>query len=317
MKKERTIKKYSSIRRNCVNIDDPEFSRRPKEGHGFIYRYHFIKSGKDYIGQTINTIKKRLTTHNKKGTLVDDIIRSGSLFSIDILAEVPTEYLDNAERYCISHFNTMFPAGYNMLQGGQQSRISYSDEIRKKIGKKSRESWKNRDPSAVCKHKERFMSYLHRREEGRLKKCICLETGEIFRTPDDLAIALGVSLNTIKHVLLGYNRTSVFHGRHYIFWSEYIENNREEVIKVMDDWQCIKKDMHIRKLKSVRKRNSKMAMLNGTVPGSIRIRCIDTGEVFVSMSSAARRYDVTSATISRSCSGKRTRLPVSFEKVTV
>jgi hypothetical protein len=160
------------------------------------------------------------------------------------------------------------------------------------------------------------MSYLHRREEGRLKKCICLETGEVFKTPDDLAVTLGISINTIRPILLGYNRTTVFHGRHYIYWSEYIENNREEVIKVMDDWQHTKKEMGLKKMRHARQEHCKIAMLNGTIPGSIKIRCIDTGEVFFSMSAAARKYNVTSATISRSCSGKRTRLPVSFEKVT-
>lgn len=88
---KRTIKKQRSIRRNCTNLDDPEFSRPPKEGHGFIYRYHFIKSGKDYIGQTVNTVKKRLQSHTSRDLLVDRMILSGAKFTVDILSEVSVD----------------------------------------------------------------------------------------------------------------------------------------------------------------------------------------------------------------------------------
>lgn len=78
---------------------------------------------KKYIGQTIRTIQTRFMAHaryDKKSYIHRSIIKYGEYnFSIFKIDEACTrEELNEKERYWIKLFNTRFPNGYNLTEGG-------------------------------------------------------------------------------------------------------------------------------------------------------------------------------------------------------
>lgn len=113
-----------TVKKGCETIKETyDFDRLPKKGHGFIYIYSF-KNGRSYIGQTIQSINKRLAGHRHGSLPVDEIIKQGVDFTVDILSEPKAEFLNQAEIYCISKFGTLVPNGYNIQKGGQDAKES-------------------------------------------------------------------------------------------------------------------------------------------------------------------------------------------------
>lgn len=235
MAKKRIEKNITPIRRNCVNIDDPEFSRKPKEGHGFIYRYHFIKNGKDYIGQTKHTVRKRLIWHTSKNIVVDKIIRSGAKFTVEILSEPKLEYLNDAEDYCITYFNTLIPNGYNQLIGCQNNPMSdpkivkivtekmkryidtHPEEKRRRSELKKRYWKKNRD-----KLPERF----------RPQKLMCLETGKIYSSSIEASKDTGACDIQIRKASRLDRIYTTPGGMHWILYQDGYEDIRKEILEI-------------------------------------------------------------------------------------
>lgn len=100
------------------------FYRKPKDGHGFIYKYT-APNGKNYIGQTINSLKNRAKniisgTGYKKCTLFWKAIQKygWNNFQVEILEEICIEELNDREIYYINFFNSIAPNGYNQTFGG-------------------------------------------------------------------------------------------------------------------------------------------------------------------------------------------------------
>ena len=97
--------------------------KRPKSGYGFIYKYT-SPSGSSYVGQTTRSLQER-AGHNGKCYKGCDLFYKAiqkygfSNFTVEILAEVPKNQLDQAEKKYIQLFNTLAPNGYNLTDGGQ------------------------------------------------------------------------------------------------------------------------------------------------------------------------------------------------------
>lgn len=97
--------------------------KRPKSGYGFIYKYT-SPSGSSYVGQTTRSLRER-AGHNGKRYKGCDLFYKAiqkygfSNFTVEILAEVPKNQLDQAEKKYIQLFNTLAPNGYN---GGQNKK---------------------------------------------------------------------------------------------------------------------------------------------------------------------------------------------------
>lgn len=89
-------------------------------------------NNKQYIGQSIN-IEKRVKEHFWKSTYQPDISYNSILhkairkygkenFDWVILEECGVDCIDDKERYYIKKYNTLYPNGYNILEGGQKIR---------------------------------------------------------------------------------------------------------------------------------------------------------------------------------------------------
>ena len=106
------------------SINSEIYYRKPKQGYGFIYRY-MSPSNKNYIGQTVGTLKKRAINiisgngYKKCSLFWKAISKYGFLnFKAEILEEVPVNKLNEREVFYIKKFNSISPYGYNLSHGG-------------------------------------------------------------------------------------------------------------------------------------------------------------------------------------------------------
>lgn len=122
-----------------------------------IYKIQNKINGQIYIGQTVRSLAARLGEHlkDRKGG------RSGLLkkafdaygpqsFEISVIDHAPTQsILNEKEKYWISFYGCIFPAGYNLAIGGDsRSGWHHNEESKKKIsehqkGNTSRKGQKN------------------------------------------------------------------------------------------------------------------------------------------------------------------------------
>lgn len=104
-------------------------------------------NGKQYVGQTIVSIKERLKNHKScKRSILGKAIRKYGLdnFYVVEFKDYPLEVIDILEQDFIRLLNTQVPNGYNIMGGGQHTKIGckQSEEwIRKRI----RVGWKMTD----------------------------------------------------------------------------------------------------------------------------------------------------------------------------
>jgi group I intron endonuclease len=120
----------------------------------FIYKITNKITGKNYIGQTRNSVDSRWKSHHsskRKYALGLAIQKYGKdSFSIDIIASYKIlEDLNNAEIYYINFYNSISPNGYNLHSGGRTYYIL--EETRKRLS----ESHKGQIPSDYNKEQSR------------------------------------------------------------------------------------------------------------------------------------------------------------------
>ena len=93
-----------------------------------VYCYTNLINNKKYVGQT-NNLKRRVKQHKddsftnyneaRYNQLIHQAIRKYGLnnFKIDILEDnIPTELIDEKEKYYINKYNTIAPNGYNLKE---------------------------------------------------------------------------------------------------------------------------------------------------------------------------------------------------------
>lgn len=280
--KQRTVKRCKPVRRNCTNLDDPEFSRRPKDGCGFIYAYHFARSGKSYIGQTRRTIRQRLKDHTTKAMEVDRMIMSGARFTIEILCETKKEYLDAAETYCISKFGTFFPNGYNMTRGGLNIWSS-DDSLNRRLCQKMKEAYSN-DPDIVRRRGEYMRRYYAQVAPASSKSVMCLEDGKIYRSFQTAADAIGLKNQTSIRMAAHLHKCTTAGGLH---WAEtdIALGVREELLNIIKDFEADLHRMRVRRARENGRSNSKPVVYNG-------VKYPSYGEV-------SRRFNIPKTTLRR------------------
>ena len=273
-----------------------DLSRKPKEGHGFIYRYTF-DNGKCYIGQTAKSIEERTYyhRHNYSGRmLVDKAIKKGRPFTTDILAEVKLEDLDVAERYCVIHFKTYHPHGYNLTLGGGYRGgciAGYTDELRNRIKEANRIRLQNMDDATRQKVGDNMRRTQRLFVKKHATKVICLETKEVF---DNLYIAedyVGVQRGVISCLIKKYPSPRTAKGKHFVKWSEQAEQNAEELLAGLLEFEgCLDRMATRRRKRSVRVAHKK---------NSHRIICLDNGEIYPSCKEASRMLGIDDLAILR------------------
>lgn len=287
---------------------DPEVNRLPKKGYGFIYRYRF-RNGKCYIGQTIRTVKERTVNHTDKKMLIDNVLKSGAKFKIDILSEVPIEYLNAAEDYCIYHFNTLYPNGYNLTVGGQANVRIVTEEMRRKVSDGVQRALA--DPV-----KGRRMRACSNEQKALFEKMtLCLETGKLYRSMTEAAKDIGCSMSNISACICKYETTHSAKGYHFVKADKYLIENRKELLDAMISYE--------NNIKAIGQRNrtdslrySYQINKKDRSRDGVKIRCIETGKDYRSITAAADDMGIPLTSICTVINGRcRHAHGYHFEKV--
>lgn len=99
-----------------------------------IYKITNLVNGKIYIGQTIQTLEKRLKQHFKPSngcTILREAIKKYGRenFTIEQICTVFKRIsLDEVEKLCIKQFNSISPNGYNIVDGGNKGPTMIGDK---------------------------------------------------------------------------------------------------------------------------------------------------------------------------------------------
>ena len=105
------------------------------EAYGVVYLLVNTVNGKMYVGQTTQSLKKRMRNHINGKLCVDNAIRKHKPknFRCEILKRCATKAeLDAWERFFIAALKTKSPLGYNRTDGGDGS-YTRTDETLKKL----------------------------------------------------------------------------------------------------------------------------------------------------------------------------------------
>lgn len=109
-----------------------------------IYLLRNLVNGKCYVGQTCRPVEVRFSDHRKSAGYVKSRHRyviaraihnyGWDNFECSVIEECPSQFvMDERERYWISHYNSVFPNGYNADIGGKgKGRVSENTKC--KIG---------------------------------------------------------------------------------------------------------------------------------------------------------------------------------------
>ena len=106
---------------------------------GVIYRIWNRDTGQSYIGQTIQPIKQRISTHfniNDNYYLHRAIQSHGiDAFEWEVIeSDLYKSLLDKRETYWINQFDCIRPNGYNLTLGGEGTHgFKHSDDTKKKM----------------------------------------------------------------------------------------------------------------------------------------------------------------------------------------
>ena len=91
-----------------------------KHGTALIYMLLNVVNRKMYVGQTVQSVKKRFSQHAVNNCLVGRAIRKHgkAAFKLVVLDVVPFDERDDAERKWIRNAGCIWPLGYNLREGG-------------------------------------------------------------------------------------------------------------------------------------------------------------------------------------------------------
>jgi group I intron endonuclease len=157
-----------------------ELITKPRKGWGFIYLIS-SPSGKQYVGQTSQSVQTRIRSHRLKPkpayascrAITNAFARYGETMRVSILEACPLVKLDQAEIEYITRLQTLYPFGYNLTSGGNRPR-EVSAETRAKLSKAA--LGRKRSPETCRRLSEAMLKRGPHRltPEGRAKLCKAL-----------------------------------------------------------------------------------------------------------------------------------------------
>jgi group I intron endonuclease len=205
-----------------------------------IYKITNTINGKSYIGQTIRTIKQRWCNHlcaMKKNKNKHPLYRAIAKYGIEnfIIEEIgganSQSELNYQEWLLIYKNDTLWPNGYNMMEGGTNGgKWSKQKREQHSISMKKRKftTW-NKGLKGVCKpnitsftkesaggtnnffygkkHTLESLTKMSKSHDFQKRKVICLNTGEIFGSIKQTSVKLNLDLGNLWKVLSGKQKT--------------------------------------------------------------------------------------------------------------
>ena len=252
-----------------------------------IYLVRNKKTGKKYIGQTIQSLERRWRGHcsGRSGcrALHNAILKYGKEnFTIkQIDAACNRDELDKKEAYWIEFYDCIVPNGYNLTAGGGTCRFSY--ETRQKMS----QSAKGKPKSQMTDEHKRHVSeslkrlYSDKRNHPSFGKKRSEETKRKI-SEANRGRKLSDKQREIAITALSQNWKS---GEEHPMWGKH---HTEESRKKMSE-------------------SRKGVYLGGKAYNAKSVLCVETGKVFDSVSTAGREMNIESKNINAVVVGKRNR----------
>ena len=242
-----------------------------------IYQIKNIINGKIYVGQSQN-VELRYKRH--MGELSRGIHGNHHLqnaytkygrdaFEFSILELCPIDQLDEREVYWISQLNAV-KTGYNMTEGGGGTRGFYpSEETRKKQSSQSKQRWANPE------YRDRMIKAIKQSAEAERVPVMQVETGIVFSSVTEAGDSIGHGSSDISAACSGKCYVcGEYHWRYYTPEVQAIHNSPD-----FDKWR-----------------------LSIVAQGkSSPVICIETGELYSTISEAEKKTRVHYSNISKCC----------------
>ncbi|MBR1419537.1 MAG: GIY-YIG nuclease family protein [Selenomonadaceae bacterium] len=254
-------------------------------------------NGKIYIGQTTRSLSERISEHisNKKTLIGRAIQKYGwTNFSVKVIEVCDTiEQLNEREKFWIAKYDSIVPNGYNLTEGGNNgthsadvcARLSaantgkkLSAETCKKISEAKKGTHLSKETrakmSAMRKGKSKSNETRARMKLAQTKNrkvVYCIETRQTFESIKAAAESYGIRSGEISSVCNGKRNTAG--GLHWAFLKDWLTADDKTQTELSA------KPSHRRK----------------------RVRCMETGEVFLSTRAAAEKYKTDHKNIARAC----------------
>lgn len=202
-----------------------------------IYKITNLVNNKVYIGQTVRTLKERMMEHNRhRTTMIDKALKKYGKenFNIELLDSANTlEELNEKEIYYINYYNSKKPNGYNLCNGGDNTKGFVHREISKiKMSNKKKGKYKGSENHFFGKHhtletrqqwsdKRKGLKHLTEEQKEKLRttkhtvKVMCVETQEIFNSVKEASQKYNLKATHITRVCKGKRkRTGNYHWKY-------------------------------------------------------------------------------------------------------
>ena len=193
-----------------------------------VYKYVNNVNGKVYIGQTTRSLEERHKEHkrNHKTAFDKALSKYGSnAFTCEVLCLCETEEeLNEAEKHYIKLYNSLVPFGYNMCEGGNNTKgYTHREESKQKMSAAKKGKYLGSDNPFYNKtHSEETKEKLSKARKGRKlgsewrenlakahhKKVLCVETGTIYNSINECAEKLNLKATHITRVCKGKRQTT-------------------------------------------------------------------------------------------------------------
>ena len=96
---------------------------------GIIYILENKVNGKKYVGKTKLAFGKRLKRHRKSHSLIGNALRKYGTDNFKVtLVEIPNENLSEKEIESIKEYNSKYPYGYNLTDGGDSPPLCFGNK---------------------------------------------------------------------------------------------------------------------------------------------------------------------------------------------
>lgn len=148
---------------------------------GVIYKITCLVNGKIYVGQTRQSLNRRISGHKnskvKRG--IDAAIAkygwSDETFKVEVLEVCPVKMLNEREIFFVALFDCKAPNGYN-LTGGGDGGLNPSEETRAKISANHADVSGEKNPFYGKKHSKETREKMSLAKKGKSHKPLSEET---------------------------------------------------------------------------------------------------------------------------------------------
>jgi hypothetical protein len=250
-----------------------------KFNYGTIYVLKNIINNKYYVGQTSRELKYRLKEHLKYNySVISRAIKKYDFnnFKVYQFEGIPVDLLDYAEQELIYKLNSEVPNGYNVDKGGYVYRI-FGDTTRKKMSN----SAKNKIVTEETKNK---MSKAKIGKKFTKEHRIKIGLSQIGRIQSE------ETKNKISNTKKLRHYPSSMLGKHH---STETKNkiSKTRIDRKIPIWNTGIKSSEETKLKI------SMALKGRKPTNSIKIRCVETNEIFNAIKLASEKYKICDSNI--------------------